>query len=83
MRAGADYARQSSTLSPVNAAKSATFAVTRTRYGDNPDLSNLEDGDLRHAVDFLSGYATVIEDWLHASAKDVLGGNFDRLDFLV
>ena len=81
MRAGADYARQSSTLSPVNAAKSATFAVTRTRYSDNPDLSNLEDGDLRHAVDFRSGYATVIEDWLHVSAKDVLVGTSIGLTF--
>jgi uncharacterized protein (DUF1501 family) len=51
-------------------------------YGDNPDLANLEDGDLRHTVDFRSVYATVIEDWLGAPAKDVLGSNFDRLNFV-
>ncbi len=51
-------------------------------YGNNPDLTNLEDGDLRHTVDFRSVYATVIEDWLGASSKDVLGGNFDRLGFM-
>jgi len=51
-------------------------------YGDNPDLTNLEDGDLRHSLDFRSVYATVIEDWLGAPSKDVLGGNFDRLGFM-
>src|SRR6266851_55220 len=51
-------------------------------YGDNPDLKNLEDGDLRHTVDFRSVYATVIEDWLGAPSKDVLGSNFDRLNFI-
>ena len=51
-------------------------------YGDNPDLTNLEDGDLRHSLDFRSVYATVIEDWLGAPSKDVLGGNFDRLNFI-
>lgn len=51
-------------------------------YGDNPDFNNLDDGDLRHTVDFRSVYATVIENWLGAPAKDVLGGTFDRLDFV-
>ena len=51
-------------------------------YGNNPDLKNLEDGDLRHTVDFRSVYATVIEDWLGAPSKDVLGSNFDRLGFV-
>ena len=52
-------------------------------YGDHPDLSNLDDGDLRHTVDFRSVYATVIEDWLGASAPDVLGGAFDTLTGLI
>ncbi len=51
-------------------------------YGDHPDLSQLDQGDLRHSVDFRSVYATVIEDWLGASSQDVLGGNFDRLGFV-
>ena len=51
-------------------------------YGDNPDLANLEDGDLRHTVDFRSVYATVIEDWLGAPSRDVLGASFDRLNFI-
>jgi uncharacterized protein (DUF1501 family) len=48
-------------------------------YGDHPDLKNLDDGDLAHTVDFRSVYATVIEDWLGAPSRDVLGANFDRL----
>jgi len=51
-------------------------------YGDHPDLKNLEDGDVRYTVDFRSVYATVIENWLGAPSKDVLGGTFDRLDFI-
>jgi uncharacterized protein (DUF1501 family) len=51
-------------------------------YGDHPDLSNLDDGDLAFKVDFRSVYATVIEDWLNAPAQDVLGGKFDKLSFL-
>jgi uncharacterized protein (DUF1501 family) len=51
-------------------------------YGDHPNLSNLDDGDLFHTVDFRSVYATVIEDWLGAPAQDVLGGSFDKLGFV-
>jgi len=51
-------------------------------YGDHPDLNHLDDGDLAFGVDFRSVYATVIEDWLQAPAKDVLGGSFDKLNFL-
>jgi uncharacterized protein (DUF1501 family) len=51
-------------------------------YGQHPDLADLDQGDLRHNVDFRSVYATVIEDWLGAPARDVLGGTFDRLGFV-
>ena len=51
-------------------------------YGQHPDLRNLDDGDLAYTVDFRSVYATVIEDWLGAPSKDVLGGAFDRLGFV-
>jgi uncharacterized protein (DUF1501 family) len=51
-------------------------------YGQHPDLKNLIDGDLRHTVDFRSVYATIIENWLGAPSKDVLGGNYERLGFI-
>jgi uncharacterized protein (DUF1501 family) len=51
-------------------------------YGQHPDLSRLDQGDLRYTVDFRSVYATVIEDWLGAPSRDVLGGTYDRLGFV-
>jgi len=50
---------------------------------DAPDLQNLDQGDLRHQVDFRSIYATVLRDWLGADDKVILGSNFDRLSGLV
>jgi uncharacterized protein (DUF1501 family) len=51
-------------------------------YGEYSDLKNLDEGDLAFTVDFRSVYATVIEDRLGVPSKDVLGGNFDRLNFV-
>lgn len=44
--------------------------------GDAPDLRNLEEGDVRHKLDFRSVYATVLERWLGADAKQILGDTF-------
>lgn len=52
-------------------------------YGNHPRLDDLDDGDLKYGIDFRSVYSTVLEDWLGASASDVLGGNFEKLNFLV
>jgi uncharacterized protein (DUF1501 family) len=51
-------------------------------YGDHPKLNDLDDGDLKFGIDFRSVYATVLEGWLNASAQEVLGGNFDKLNFI-
>jgi uncharacterized protein (DUF1501 family) len=51
-------------------------------YGEHPNLSDLDDGDLKFGIDFRSVYATVLENWLSASARDLLGGSFDKLSFL-
>ncbi|MET4105499.1 DUF1501 domain-containing protein [Hymenobacter sp. UYP22] len=48
-----------------------------------PDLANLQDGDLRHQLDFRSLYATVLHDWLEADDSAVLGGQFERLNGLL
>jgi uncharacterized protein (DUF1501 family) len=49
--------------------------------GTTSSLLNLdpEHGDLRRSLDFRQVYATVLEDWLGLSAKEALGGSFDRL----
>ncbi len=51
-------------------------------YGDHPSLSELDDGDLKYKVDFRSVYATIVDKWMQADAKEVLGQNFDKLGFV-
>jgi len=51
-------------------------------YGSQPSLTDLTDGDLKHAIDFRSVYATVLDRWLGADPIRILGYNFDRLGFL-
>jgi len=47
-----------------------------------PDLSDLNDGDLKHKVDFKSVYATVLNKWLGADDKTILGKQFEYLNFI-
>ncbi len=51
-------------------------------YGQAPQLGALEGGNLRHAVDFRSLYATAIERWWGADSARTLGGRFERLDLV-
>ena len=47
--------------------------------GSRPDLTHLEDGDLKVQHDFRSIYATILEQWLEVDPVVVLGEDFDRL----
>jgi uncharacterized protein (DUF1501 family) len=52
-------------------------------YGDDPILNSLDpNGDLKYGVDFRSVYGTVLDGWLGANSKDILGGSYERLPFL-
>ncbi len=52
-------------------------------YGEPPSLSNLdENGNLKYTVDFRSIYATVLDRWMGASSRDILGGSFGSQNFL-
>jgi len=51
-------------------------------YGQHPSLGDLVDGDLRHAIDFRSVYATILEKWLGADPAKILGAPFDRVPFI-
>ncbi|GCF07642.1 DUF1501 domain-containing protein [Dictyobacter arantiisoli] len=52
-------------------------------FGEPPDLTSLDiDGNLKYTVDFRSVYATVLERWMGASSKDVLGGTYPIQNFL-
>ncbi len=51
-------------------------------YGTYPSLTDLDQGDLKHAVDFRSVYATVLDKWLGADTTKILGSDFQRLPFI-
>jgi uncharacterized protein (DUF1501 family) len=47
-----------------------------------PDLSNLDEGDLKYKVDFKNVYATVLNKWLDANDTAILGKKFDYFNFI-
>lgn len=47
-----------------------------------PDLSDLNEGDLKHKVDFKNVYATVLNKWLNADAVKILGREYASMDFI-
>lgn len=47
--------------------------------GDHPSLTDLQDGDLKHAIDFRQVYAAVLKDWLRVDPEPVLGQAFDAI----
>jgi uncharacterized protein (DUF1501 family) len=51
-------------------------------YGGAPSLGDLEGGNLRHAVDFRSLYATALEKWWDVPSARALNGRFEPLDLL-
>ncbi len=57
--------------------------VNKGFYGEPPSLTSLDNvGNLKYTIDFRSVYATVLDRWLGASSKDVLGGSFGDQNFL-
>jgi uncharacterized protein (DUF1501 family) len=51
-------------------------------YGDHPSLSDLDEGDLRHKIDFRSVYATILDQWMKADSKQILDGTYRNLKLL-
>jgi uncharacterized protein (DUF1501 family) len=51
-------------------------------YGEHPSLTDLDNGDLKHAIDFRSIYATVLARWLGRDPGDIIAGNFDTVAFV-
>ena len=49
---------------------------------DMPNLADLNDGDLKHKVDFQNVYATVLNKWLGSDDKKILGKQYDYLKFI-
>lgn len=52
-------------------------------YGAAPALDRLDgNGNVAHAIDFRSVYATVLQSWWNVPAKTALGGSFEPLPLL-
>ncbi len=51
-------------------------------HGPNPNLTDLVDGDPRHAIDFRRVYATVLDQWLDCPSQAVLGQRYEHLPVL-
>lgn len=51
-------------------------------YGQAPQLDRLQNGNLAHAVDFRSLYATALERWWGVPTASALGGRYAPLDVL-
>jgi uncharacterized protein (DUF1501 family) len=47
-----------------------------------PDLAHLSEGDLQYNLDFKNVYATVLNKWLEADDRKILGNKFDYLNFI-
>ncbi len=47
-----------------------------------PDLADLDEGDLKHTVNFKNVYATVLNKWLGADDKKILGKQYDFMNFI-
>lgn len=57
--------------------------IQRGVFGEPPSLSSLDtNGNLKYTVDFRSVYATILERWMGASSRDVLGGSYGAQNFL-
>ena len=48
--------------------------------GNHPSLSKLDQGDLIFNTDFREVYAAVLEDWMGADSKAILGKNYKKAD---
>jgi uncharacterized protein (DUF1501 family) len=47
-----------------------------------PDLQDLNEGDLKHKIDFKAVYATLLNKWLGANDAKILGKKYDLLEFI-
>ncbi|MFT3784704.1 MAG: DUF1501 domain-containing protein [Tepidisphaeraceae bacterium] len=48
--------------------------------GRHPSLTDLDAGDLKFGVDFRSVYASILQDWLNAPSKPILGKQFPTFE---
>lgn len=51
-------------------------------FNNAPDLTQLDQGDLKYEIDFRDIYATLLDKWLNVDSSLVLNSNFSRLNFV-
>ena len=54
-------------------------------YGEYPSLEpsqQEEGGNLKYSMDFRSIYTTIVEDWFKMDAQPIVGGSFEKVNFL-
>jgi len=51
-------------------------------YNPLSDLTDLDEGDLRYQLDFKQVYATILDNWLAASSRNILNRKYDLLGFI-
>lgn len=47
--------------------------------GKHPDLNDLDNGNLKHSIDFREIYATLLDQWLGVPSRDILGEAYKPL----
>ena len=56
--------------------------LKRGVIGNHPSLTDLDAGDLKYAIDFRSVYASILQNWLDAPSKPILGKQFPTFDLV-
>lgn len=51
-------------------------------FGNHPSLTDLDQGDLKYGIDFRNVYATVLQGWMDAPSKPILGQQFKTMNIL-
>lgn len=54
--------------------------LQKSIIGAHPKLTDLDDGDLKHQIDFRSVYATILQQWLDCSPDICLGKSYPFID---
>ena len=49
-------------------------------YNNGPNITDLDQGDLKYEIDFRQVYATILKNWLNVNDGNVLGKKFELLN---
>jgi uncharacterized protein (DUF1501 family) len=57
-------------------------AAPNKAFNETPNLTDLDEGDLKYSVDFRNIYATLLRNWLNTNDEVILGQKFETLGFV-